>query len=255
MKIIVWSEGKAVINADPEYQEAPIRSVLAKVAAGESNPEWIRENILNATDTDKSNISHGEFAVVTEDDGVLLWAGWLTGDQDAPPPAGALADLLEAKRREPGLPAFEAALEAQKEAGAGGLLNWAATLIVAAAEGADVTSEGWRGQQRDWLSAFNATPPPPPAASALRNGKKLAIALDALRDIRKRCAGSGQGLAIEAHGTASTALDRIAALGPSLEEITETDTAAEDGGYAEDDGSGPTSQLHEFDYLDSEDGQ
>jgi hypothetical protein len=48
------------------------------------------------------------------------------------------------------------------------LLDWAARLIVAAAEGADVSSGGWRTEQRDWLSAFSATPPAPPAPDARR---------------------------------------------------------------------------------------
>lgn len=79
MKIKVYSRGTTDIDADGEYQEPAIREALA--AGGDVGSE-----IIDCTDTERSDISHDEYAIVTEDDGTELWRGWLTGDPDAPAP-------------------------------------------------------------------------------------------------------------------------------------------------------------------------
>ena len=93
MKITVWSAGKTVIDADGEYQEPAIRDAI-------DGRIDIVETIVDYTDTERSDVSHDEYAVVTEDDGTELWRGWLTGDPDAAPPAeaapeAALADAID----------------------------------------------------------------------------------------------------------------------------------------------------------------
>lgn len=93
MKIKVWSRGETEIDADAEYTEPAIREALNALAAGaETEPGCdIANTIVNHTDTDKSNISHDEYAIVTEDDGTELWRGWLIGDPEEPAPEGASA--------------------------------------------------------------------------------------------------------------------------------------------------------------------
>jgi hypothetical protein len=240
MDIEVWSVGSTKFAADTEYQEPVIREAIDQ--RGD-----VADVILDYTDSERSNISYDEYARVTGDvPGLVLFEGWLTGDRNAPPPAGALAseDVAARHAAEAGLPPEAAAIIAQAvpelanalglldplhalaakwdataarnqrngqslidqgdeygseglavaealgacvvelravlsdapppkpapglaapapapRADADRLLDWAARLIVAAAEGADVSSGGWRTEQRDWLSAFNATPPAP----------------------------------------------------------------------------------------------
>lgn len=89
MNIDVYSRGFTRINVDPEWQEPGIRSEIRLAVAGE-----VASEIIDCTDTERSNISHDEYAVVTEDDGTVIWQGWLTGDKDAPPPAEALQTRL-----------------------------------------------------------------------------------------------------------------------------------------------------------------
>ena len=91
MKIRVVSEGKAEFAADSEYAEAAIR---AAVSGGDA--AHIRSEIMyhaEGRDTDPD-----DHVTVTEDDGTVLWAGWLTGAKDRPAPAGA-APIDEARSR------------------------------------------------------------------------------------------------------------------------------------------------------------
>lgn len=229
MKIKIWSAGMTLINADAENQEAPIRSILAKVAAGEAHPGWILENILIAVDADKSNISHDTYGVVAKDDGTELWRGWLTGDPDAPPPAGAElttepgtvrldAAVLhrEVKRLSAALETVAAGAQAAIDEPTTGSLDKVWVLETALRGlGYDIP-DGYEGDGIPF--ATSRVKPATATTSALRNGKKLSIALDALRDIR----GAGS----VAHSKAQAALDRIAALGPDLAEILQL---ADDG--------------------------
>jgi hypothetical protein len=81
MEIEVWSVGKAKFTADPEFQEPVIREALD--TRGD-----VADVIIDYTDSERSDISHDEYARVTGDDpGLVLFEGWLTGDQDAPSPA------------------------------------------------------------------------------------------------------------------------------------------------------------------------
>lgn len=93
MKIKVFEVGETLIGADPDYVEAPIRAALAD---GD-----VADAIIDYTDAERSNISCDEYAIACEDDGVLLWHGWLTGDPAAPPPPQAQAWLtgMSAKDR------------------------------------------------------------------------------------------------------------------------------------------------------------
>jgi hypothetical protein len=109
MKIEVWSVGSAKFTADPEYQEPMIREAIDQ--RGD-----VASVILDYTDSERSNISYDEYARVTGDvPGLVLFEGWLTGDRDAPPPAGALAseDIAARHAAEAGLPPEAAAIIAQ----------------------------------------------------------------------------------------------------------------------------------------------
>jgi hypothetical protein len=84
MEIEVWSVGKAEFTADPEFQEPVIREALD--TRGD-----VADAIIDYTDSERSDISHDEYARVTGDvPGLVLFEGWLTGDRDAPPPAEVL---------------------------------------------------------------------------------------------------------------------------------------------------------------------
>lgn len=82
MKIKVFEVGETRIDADEEYQEPAIRAALE--AGGD-----VADTIAECTDTDTSNISTDDYAVVFEDRGTLLWHGWLSGDRGAEPPPQA----------------------------------------------------------------------------------------------------------------------------------------------------------------------
>lgn len=84
MKIKVIEVGSTLIDADPAYQEVAVRATLD--AGGD-----VGDVIVDYTDAERSNISCDEYAIVCEDDGALLWHGWLTGDRNAEPPPQAHA--------------------------------------------------------------------------------------------------------------------------------------------------------------------
>jgi hypothetical protein len=82
VKIKVFKVGEGRIDADEEYQEPAIRAALD--AGGDTAGV-----ITDYTDTDRSDISTDDYAVVFEDDGTLLWHGWLTGGRERPAPPQA----------------------------------------------------------------------------------------------------------------------------------------------------------------------
>lgn len=86
MKIKVIEVGETLIDADGEYQEPVIRAALAFGGIGGGT---VDNGVVDCTDTDTSNISTDDYAVVCEDDGTLLWHGWLTGNRAAEPPPQA----------------------------------------------------------------------------------------------------------------------------------------------------------------------
>lgn len=82
MKIKVIEVGACLIDADGEFQEPAVRAALK---FGD-----VAGIITDYTDTERSNISTDDYAIACEDDGTLLWHGWLTGARDAEPPPQAL---------------------------------------------------------------------------------------------------------------------------------------------------------------------
>jgi len=86
LKIKVIEIGGTLFDADEEYQEPAIRAALE--AGGDT-----ASVITDYTDTDRSDISTDDYAVVHEDDGTLLWHGWLTGGRERPAPPQALEYL------------------------------------------------------------------------------------------------------------------------------------------------------------------
>jgi len=103
MKIKVISQGATTIDADADYQEPQIRDALFMVKEGEAGAAFVGEIIVDYTDSERSDISHDEYAIVT-DDGAVLWEGWLDGADRPKPPdpiaLGRLAGNWEAAARE-----------------------------------------------------------------------------------------------------------------------------------------------------------
>jgi hypothetical protein len=91
MKIKVYSQGATSIDLDAEYQEPAIREAI------EDGCNDVASEIIDYTDTERSNISYEQYAVVTEDDGTEKWRGWLgMGRKNIPAPDVALRDQIEA---------------------------------------------------------------------------------------------------------------------------------------------------------------
>lgn len=89
MKIRVIQHGDKEFEADDEFA-AP---AIAAAISGESG-EDVRSEIIDYTDTERSDVDRDEYVTVTGDDGSVLWQGWLDSDSgDVPPPAGR--DALE----------------------------------------------------------------------------------------------------------------------------------------------------------------
>ena len=82
MKVKVFEVGSTLIDADPKYQEPAFREGLSG--------GFLATAIIDYTDAERSDISCDEYAIAHEDDGTLLWQGWLTGDDDAPAPQQAM---------------------------------------------------------------------------------------------------------------------------------------------------------------------
>lgn len=86
MEITVWSVGRAKFTADPEFQEPVIREAIDQ--RGD-----VADVITDYTGSERSDISHDEYARVTGDiPDLVLFEGWLTGDRNAPPPAASRDD-------------------------------------------------------------------------------------------------------------------------------------------------------------------
>jgi hypothetical protein len=83
VKIQVFEIGSTLIDADAEYQEPDIRQDIRTGAD-------VAGTIIDLTDTERSDISGEEYAIVHEDDGAVLWQGWITGDPAAATPPQAL---------------------------------------------------------------------------------------------------------------------------------------------------------------------
>jgi hypothetical protein len=115
MKIKVYSRGETDIDADAEYQEPAIREAI------EDGCNDVPSAIIDYTDNERSNISHDEYAVVTEDDGRWLWRGWLHGGQDEAEPDidyRALLDKATTAHHNVGLPGEQKIANAhRREAG------------------------------------------------------------------------------------------------------------------------------------------
>ena len=92
MKVQVFEIGSTLIDADPEYQEPAVRAALD--AGGD-----VADAIIDYTDSERSDISGDQYAIVHEDDGTVLWQGWLTGDPDAVLPVQATEYLASLVRR------------------------------------------------------------------------------------------------------------------------------------------------------------
>lgn len=89
MKIDVYSRGFTRIDADAQWQVPGIASAITERRAAQASDADVALAILDCTDSERSDISHDEYAVVTDDDGTVIWAGWLHGDPSVPPPAEA----------------------------------------------------------------------------------------------------------------------------------------------------------------------
>ena len=83
MKIHVWSRGETAFTLDGEFAGPTIREAI------EDGCNDAASVITDYTDTERSDISYDDYAVVTSDFGTELWRGWLTGDKDAPAPDAA----------------------------------------------------------------------------------------------------------------------------------------------------------------------
>lgn len=95
MKIKVISRGETEFEADPKHLAPAIRE---DAEAGKANGDWevIRQMVSDCTETERSWIDHKQHAMVTEDDGTELWAGWLDGsDEPAPLDPIALGQLVK----------------------------------------------------------------------------------------------------------------------------------------------------------------
>jgi len=84
VKIKVIELGDTEFAADDEFTEPDIRAALA-LKDPASRDEAVRSAIYDNTDGVRDT-SPEEHITITEDDGTLLWSGWLTGDKDKPAP-------------------------------------------------------------------------------------------------------------------------------------------------------------------------
>jgi hypothetical protein len=97
MRIRVIQHGDREFEADAEFA-AP---AIAGAISGESG-EDVRSEIVDYTDTERSDIDRDEYVIVTGHDGTEMWSGWLDASrQDDPPPAGIAGrrELLDAGDR------------------------------------------------------------------------------------------------------------------------------------------------------------
>jgi hypothetical protein len=98
VKMRVIQYGDKTFDLDDEYAGPAIAAAIS----GESG-EDVRSEVIDYTDTERGDVDRDEYAIVTGDDGNVLWQGWLDSDKDdAPPPVSrdALADLAAFWERE-----------------------------------------------------------------------------------------------------------------------------------------------------------
>jgi hypothetical protein len=81
--IKVVSKGTNDFTADADHEEPAIRAAILTGDAAH-----IRSEIMDYTDGREPE--HEEYVTVTEDDGSVLWAGWLSWHLDAEPAPGTL---------------------------------------------------------------------------------------------------------------------------------------------------------------------
>lgn len=92
MKLKIIEHGATLITAGAEDAEPEIRAALA---SGDGD-RAVRLAIMNTTDCQRDT-GPDEYITVTEDDGTVLWSGWLTG-HDKPAPGAELERLRDACR-------------------------------------------------------------------------------------------------------------------------------------------------------------
>jgi predicted transcriptional regulator len=82
MKIKVIERGETEFTASTEWTEPDIRAALA----ADDKDGNVRSAIYDTTDTERDTDTD-EYITITEDDGTVLWSGWLSGhlkDKAAP---------------------------------------------------------------------------------------------------------------------------------------------------------------------------
>lgn len=97
MKIKVIERGETEFTASTEWTEPDIRAALGSRIDVDGA---VRSAIYDTTDTERDT-DPDEYITITEDDGTVLWSGWLTGDKGKPAPdARAGRDEARAMLRE-----------------------------------------------------------------------------------------------------------------------------------------------------------
>lgn len=89
MKIKVIERGETEFTASTDWTDPAIREALK---AGNDVDDAVRSVISDTTDCERVTDSD-EYVTVTEDDGTVLWSGWLTGDKDKPAPGSLDIDM------------------------------------------------------------------------------------------------------------------------------------------------------------------
>jgi hypothetical protein len=91
LKIKVIERGETEFTASTEWTEPDIRAALA----ADDKDDNVRSAIYDTTDGERDTDSD-QYITITEDDGTVLWSGWLTGAKDKPAPdvhRDALAEI------------------------------------------------------------------------------------------------------------------------------------------------------------------
>jgi len=89
MRMRVIALGDKEFDLDGEFA-AP---AIAAAISGESG-EDVRSEVIDYTDTERSDIDRDEYAIVSDASGVL-WQGWLgSGQDDVPPPVAVPGSAL-----------------------------------------------------------------------------------------------------------------------------------------------------------------
>ena len=96
MKMRIIQQADVTFDLDAEFAGPAIAAAIS----GESG-EDVRDEIMDYTDTERSDMDPDEYVIISGDDGAQLWAGWLGIDANDPPPVSrdALAQLADEKAR------------------------------------------------------------------------------------------------------------------------------------------------------------